>query len=110
MLKNADLHTSGASAEDEMKWTVIMPLSRSQYDKSLYNESARRVVFKNCMEKCELDDTTLKNFNKNFYYNQGEAQECLQTCYNTRMDAHFGSEEAASRDLHFDFAGMKREY
>ena len=77
MLKNAELHTTGSSAEDEMKWNVVLNMSRSQYDKSLYNDAAQQVVFKNCMEKCELDDSTLKNFNKNFYYNQLEAQECL---------------------------------
>ena len=110
MLKNAELHTAGSSAEDEMKWNVVLNMSRSQYDKSLYNDAAQQVVFKNCMDKCELDDSTLKNFNKNFYYNQLEAQECLQTCYNTRMDAHFGAEEAHKRDLHLNFADMKREY
>ena len=26
------------------------------------------------------------------------------------MDAHFGAEEAAKRDLHLNFAAMKREY
>ena len=26
------------------------------------------------------------------------------------MDAHFGAEEAVNRDLHYDFAAMKREY
>ena len=26
------------------------------------------------------------------------------------MDAHFGNEEAEERDLHLDFAEMKREY
>ena len=77
MLKNAELHTTGSSAEDEMKWNVVLNMSRSQYDKSLYNDAAKQVVFKNCMDKCELDDSTLKNFNKNFYYNQLEAQECL---------------------------------
>ena len=108
--KNNDLHTPGSSAEDEQKWVVVMPLSRSQYNQSLYNDAAQRVVFRNCMAKCELDDTTLKNFNKEFYYNMKEAQVCLQTCYNARMDAHFGSEEAEKRDLHLDFAAMKREY
>ena len=110
MLKNADLHSSGASAEDELKWNVVFPLSKSQYEQSLYNDAATRVVFKNCMEKCELDNETVKNFNKKFYYEQPEAQECLQTCYNARMDAHFGAEEAIKRDLHLDFATMKKEY
>ena len=104
------MHTPGSSAEDDLRWNVIFPLSRSQYDTSLYNDAANRVVFKNCMEKCELTNETLKNFNKKFYYNQLEAQECLQTCYNTRMDAHFGHEEAIKRDLHLDFKEMKREY
>ena len=62
------------------------------------------------MGKCDLDDEKLPNFNKNFYYNTKEAQVCLQTCYNTRMDAHFGAEEAEKRDLHLDFETMKREY
>ena len=62
------------------------------------------------MEKCELDNEKVPNFNKAFYYNQKEDQICLQTCYNTRMDAHFGHEEAEKRDLHLDFTAMKREY
>ena len=87
-----------------------MQESRSQYNKSLHNEAAKRVVFRNCMAKCDLDDTKLKNFNKNFYYNMLESQTCLQTCNNARMDAHFGKKEAEDRDLHLDFKAMKREY
>ena len=70
--KNNELHTSGATAEDEQKFLVVFPLSRSQYDQSLHDEAAKRVVFKNCMEKCELDDEKVPNFNKAFYYNQKE--------------------------------------
>ena len=40
MLKNADLHSTGASAEDELKWHVVYPQSRSQYEQSLYNDAA----------------------------------------------------------------------
>ena len=72
MLKNADLHSPGASAEDELKWHVVYPQSKSQYEQSLYNDAANRVVFKNCMEKCELTRATFKNFTKDFYYNQPE--------------------------------------
>ena len=93
-----------------MKWQVIQPMSRDLYDQSLYHESARRVVFKNCMGVCELDDTTLPNFNKNFYYNQKEAQACLQDCVNTRTTAHFGETNAKKYGLLMDFAVMKKEY
>ena len=110
MLGNIDLHTAGASAEDEQKFNVIMPLSRSQYNKSLETEAARRVVFANCMTKCELDHEKVPNFNKRFYYNQTEDQACLQTCFNTRVEAHFGKKECEERALFMDFAAMKKEY
>ena len=67
--KEASLHSEPGSAEDGLKLAVAFPYSREHYDQHLYIESARRVVFKNCMEKCELDDATVPNFNKNFYYN-----------------------------------------
>ena len=91
MYSKASLHTAAGSAEDALKFSVAFPMSREHYDQSLYVESARRVVFKNCMEKCELDNETVPNFNRNFYYNQNEARACLQACYNFRMQAHFGS-------------------
>ena len=77
LFKEASLHSVPNSAEDALKLAVAFPQSREHYDQSLYIESARRVVFKNCMEKCELDDTSLPNFNKNFYYNKEAAQVCL---------------------------------
>ena len=69
MFAKTDLHSSGTSAEDNMKFNAIFPLSRDRYDQSLYFEAARRVVFKNCMNALELTDAKLPNFNKNFYYN-----------------------------------------
>ena len=69
LFKEASLHSVPGSPEDALKLAVAFPYSREHYDQSLYIESARRVVFKNCMEKCELDDTSVPNFNKNFYYN-----------------------------------------
>ena len=77
MYSEASLHTPAASPEDALRHSASFPESREHYDRSLYVESARRVVFKNCMEKCELDDESLPNFNKNFYYNMKEAQVCL---------------------------------
>ena len=69
MFSEASLHKEGASAGEELKLGAVFPLSRGQYDQNLYVESARRVVFRNCMEKCELEPTDVPNFNKNFYYN-----------------------------------------
>ena len=63
MYSEASLHTAGATAEDSLKMAASFPESREHYDKSLYVESARRVVFANCMEKCELDNESLPNFN-----------------------------------------------
>ena len=90
MYTEATLHTTGASPEDQLKIAAAFPFARDHYDMRLYVESAKRVVFKNCMEKCELDHTTLPNFTKNFHYNMPEARECLQSCFNFRMEAHFG--------------------
>ena len=90
MYTEASLHTTGSSPEDQLKVAAAFPFARDHYDMRLYVESAKRVVFKNCMEKCELDDTSLPNFNKNFHYNMPEARACLQSCFNFRMEAHFG--------------------
>ena len=77
LFSEASLHSIPNTAEDGLKLAVAFPMSREHYDQSLYIESARRVVFKNCMEKCELDNTKVPNFNQNFYYNMEEAQVCL---------------------------------
>jgi hypothetical protein len=79
------------------------------YESNLYKEAARRVVFANCMNACEIDPKELTNFNKNFYYNQPNEQTCLQDCYNTRMKLHFGS-KAEKEGLLIDFESLKREY
>ncbi len=68
MYAKTDIHASGVSAEDNLKFLVANQLSRERYDQSLYFEAARRVVFRNCMAKCEVTDKELPNFNKNFYY------------------------------------------
>ena len=110
MFNKADLHSSGSSAEDNMKFSVVQPIARDLYDQSLYFEAARRVVFKNCMASCELTNEQIPNFNKNFYYNQKGEQACLQSCYNTRMELHFGEHNAKRYNLFIDFEQMKAEY
>ena len=75
--KGTDLHSKGISAEDSMRFNVVFPLSRDRYDASLYQEAAKRVVFKNCMETCELTSEDVPNFNKKFYYAMEGAKECL---------------------------------
>ena len=63
-----DLYSTGTSAEDQMKINAIRHESEEVYQKNLYKEAARRVVFQNCMNTCELDKKSLPNFNRQFYY------------------------------------------
>ena len=108
--KKNDLFSAGSSLEDNMKFRVRFDLSRDEYDRSLYLESARRVIFNNCMTALELDDKKVPNFNRNFYYNQKETQVQLEECYNTRMNLHFGAENAKQHQLLIDFDKMFHEY
>ena len=104
MLGKVDLHGKGSSAEDNMRWNVVFPMSKDVYNQNMYRDAAKRVVFKNCMAACEIEDERIPNFNKNFYFNQIEEQTCLQDCFNTRMDLHFGKTNARNHNLHIDFA------
>ena len=62
------------------------------------------------MEKLEVTDEELPNFNSNFYYNKPELQQNLQECINTRMELHFGHENAVKNNLYVDFKAMKSEF
>ena len=62
------------------------------------------------MTALELDDKKLPNFNRNFYYNQVDTQVQLQECYNTRINLHFGTENAKKHQMHMNFKEMFREY
>ena len=104
-----DLYSSGTSAEDQMRINVIRQESDEVYQRNLYQEAARRVVFANCMNNCELDKKSLPNFNRQFYYGMPQAQACLSDCYNTRMKLHFGS-TAEQEGLLINFQEMKKEY
>ena len=84
--------------------------SKDAHDKNMYYDAAKRVVFKNCMTACDLSDEQIPNFNANFYYNQLGEQKCLGTCFNTKMDLHFGSTTAKKEGLYMDFAHKKTEY
>ena len=77
----------------------------------LMAEAAKRVVFKNCLGACEVDMTRFKKFNRDFYYNMKDEQKCLQSCFNTRMIAHFGEERAKTTDgLQIDFKILMDQY
>ena len=104
-----DLYSTGTSAEDQMRINAIRYESEEVYQRNLYKEAAKRVVFANCMNNCELDKKSLPNFNRQFYYGMPQAQACLQDCYNTRMKLHFGS-AAEKEALLIDFQDMKKEY
>lgn len=106
-----DLITSGGtSAEDQMKINAIRYENEELYEKGLYREAAKRVVFAKCFEGCGLDHKEVKQFNRNFYYGMPFAQACLQDCYNTRMTLHFGPTAVKQEGLALDFDALKREY
>ena len=110
MFSNIDLQSKGYSIEDNMRFHVVNPDARDQYDKSLYLDAAKRVIFRNCMDKLEIDDEQLPNFNKNFYYHKGEMQQALQECYNERVELHFGHQTALKNGMYINFEHMKREF
>ena len=108
--RNNELFSTGTTAEDQMKINVVRHESQEVYEKNLYKEAARRVVFSNCMTACDLDDKKVPHFNRTFYYGQPGAQSCLQECYNTRMSLHFGATAVEREGLKLDFAALRQEY
>jgi len=111
LARNNDLITSGGtSAEDQMKINAVRHESEELYEKNLYKEAARRVVFANCFEGCGLNHKEVKHFDRNFYYGMPVAQACLSDCFNTRMALHFGPTAAKKEGLVLDFESLKREY
>jgi hypothetical protein len=110
LARNNDLYSTGTSAEDQMKINTIRLESEEIYQKNLYKEAARRVVFSNCMSACELDNKQVPNFNREFYYGQPQAQACLSNCFNTRMNLHFGATTVEREGLGLNFDEMKKEY
>ena len=84
--------------------------AQDSHERAMYLDAAKRVVFRNCMASCDVTDENVPNFNANFYYNQLIEQKCLSSCYNTKMNLHFGATVAAEEDLYMDFAAMKKYY
>ena len=109
-LKGTDLYGTPSSAEDAMKIGAVRPDCQDTHSKHMYFEAAKKVLFKNCMEHCELEPEQIPNFNSNFYYNMLGEQKCLESCYNTKMNLHFGETTAKEEHLYMDFARMKAEY
>ncbi|CDW83898.1 UNKNOWN [Stylonychia lemnae] len=107
--KSNDFYTTGTTAEDQMKINVCRRENETRHNMVLYKDAAKRVVFQNCMTQCEIEPATIPNFNKNFYYNQASEQQCLQNCYNNRMNLHFGK-LAESENMLIDFEAMKAQY
>ena len=84
--KNADaaLKLGGMRADGKVAW-----------DKRLLHESARRIIFHKCFSQhCDLSHKEIEYFDHKFYYEMPEAQDCLERCYNTKIDDFFGAEYA----------------
>ncbi len=100
--KNNDLYSTGTIPEDQMKVIAVRHESDERYEANIYREAARRVVFQNCMTACEIEESAIPNFNRKFYFYQLKEQACLQDCFNTRMQLHFGR-QASQQHLLLDF-------
>src|SRR4051794_14641336 len=103
--RHNDLFGVGNTAEENMRYNVIRYEAAGRYEIGIYKEAARRVIFDNCMKACEINDKSIPNFNKNFYYHQVNEQRWLEECYNTRMKLHFGS-LAEKEGMLLDVAAM----
>ena len=110
LLKGTTLYGDTPSAEDAMRIGAVRYDSKDMVDKKMYLDAARRVIFKNCMASCDLDNETLPNFNSKFYYTMPGEQKCLQTCFNTKINLHFGEQTAKKDALYMDFQNMKNEF
>ena len=77
----------------------------------MMHEAARRVIFDRCFKShCGLSHQEIEYFDHSFYYEQQEGQDCLERCYNTKMDLFFGGEYATSNRLYMNMAQMKSAY
>ena len=89
-LLGREISANPASAEDALKIGAMRHESQDAHEINMYMDAAKRVMFENCMTSCDIPAESIRNFNANFYYNQLAEQKCLQTCYNTKVNLHFG--------------------
>ena len=52
--KSNEFYTTGGQAEDQMKINAVRYESEELYERDLYREAAKRVVFHNCFSECGL--------------------------------------------------------
>ena len=58
------------SAEEAMRISALRHATQDKHEQNMYQDAAKRVVFRNCMSSCDITDEMLPNFNANFYYNE----------------------------------------
>ena len=111
MLKGTDLYKVEESAESALKVNYTRyATTKKEIDKMLYREAAKRILFKKCFEHCGFNRKETKYFNKQFYYEEADKGKWTFECFNDRIKAHFGDDEAKTHNLYFDFEWMKSEY
>ncbi len=64
------IYAENSSAEDSMRIAGVRYDSQDMVDKKMYYDCAKRTVFSNCMNSCDIAPEAIPNFNANFYYNQ----------------------------------------
>ena len=109
-LEGTALYSNTGTAEESMKIGAVRYDSDDAHKSKMYYDAAKRVVFRNCMTSCDLSDEQVPNFNANFYFNMVDEQKCLQQCFNTKMNLHFGETVAKKEGLYLDFVTGKEKY
>ena len=69
-LEGNDLFGIPSSMEEAMRISGMRHHTQDSHEKEMYQDAARKVIFKNCMEACDIPKEAISNFNRNFYYNQ----------------------------------------
>ncbi|CAI2380409.1 unnamed protein product [Moneuplotes crassus] len=111
MLGGTDIYkVDTGEADPAVNVRVIRPYNKRQYDTLLKVEATKRVLWKKCLNFCDLDRSEVKYFNKAFYTDKEEEGKCAFTCFNDRVIAHLGEDTAKEYDLLYNWDKMRAEY
>uniref|UniRef100_A0A7S3IZQ7 Uncharacterized protein n=1 Tax=Strombidium inclinatum TaxID=197538 RepID=A0A7S3IZQ7_9SPIT len=110
-LEGINVSAAPASAEGMLKVNGVRAYAQPQHEKKMLHEAARRIIFKKCFgPKCGLEKEELPVFDFKFYHEMDEAQECLESCYNARMENVFGDEYSSQNNLYMNMTEMKAAF
>mmetsp|Transcript_1799 Transcript_1799/g.1993 ORF Transcript_1799/g.1993 Transcript_1799/m.1993 type:complete len:158 (+) Transcript_1799:24-497(+) len=110
MLGGNDIYVADTEPEKAMEVKIIRPYTRVEYDQLLRRQATKTVLWKKCLNFCDLDRNEVEYFNKAFYTEKKEEGQCAFTCFNDRIIAHLGKEEAYKHDMLYNWDNMTQAY